>query len=80
MSERSQEMPIPEPLAKPFAPLRIFLSYAHDEHAALAERLASDLKAHGHEVWYDPERLLPASDWELRIEQGLEWATAEPGQ
>lgn len=60
--------------------LRIFLSYAHDAHAALAERLVSDLKAGGHEVWYDRERLLAGTDWEARIEQGLDWTSAEPGR
>jgi hypothetical protein len=56
---------------KPFAPLRIFLSYGQDEHVALALRLRDDLRERGHEVWFDEERLLPGHDWELFIEQGL---------
>src|SRR6266540_3089776 len=34
-------------------PLRIFLSYGHDEHAEVASRLKEDLLARGHEVWFD---------------------------
>ena len=30
---------------------RIFISYGHDEHAALATRLKQDLVERGYEVW-----------------------------
>jgi len=33
---------------QPFMPRRIFLSYGHDEHATLAQRLKADLEARGH--------------------------------
>ncbi|MCX7020578.1 MAG: TIR domain-containing protein, partial [Candidatus Sumerlaeota bacterium] len=55
---------------------RIFISYGHDEHAALAARLKDDFKARGHEVWFDAERLHPGGDWERYIEEGLEWTAA----
>lgn len=57
---------------------RIFLSYGHDEHRTLAERLKEDLQARGHEVWFDADRLMPGADWERYIEEGLEWAAAIP--
>jgi tetratricopeptide (TPR) repeat protein len=57
-------------------PLRIFLSYGHDEYAALAEKLKLDLEAAGHQVWYDRERLSTGVDWEAYIEDGLEWTAA----
>jgi hypothetical protein len=31
--------------------MRIFLSYGHDEHIALALRMKSDLERQGHEVF-----------------------------
>jgi len=52
---------------------RIFLSYGHDETATLAQRLVSDLRDHGHEVWFD-EQLRAGSDWEHALELALEWA------
>jgi tetratricopeptide (TPR) repeat protein len=57
---------------------RIFLSYGHDEHLALALRMKQDLEARGHVVWFDAERLKPGADWERYIEEGLEWAAAIP--
>ncbi|MEW6366034.1 MAG: toll/interleukin-1 receptor domain-containing protein [Acidobacteriota bacterium] len=57
---------------------RIFLSYGHDEHAAVAQRLKEDLVAHGHAVWFDVEKLKPGADWESHIEQGLDWASEIP--
>jgi tetratricopeptide (TPR) repeat protein len=57
---------------------RVFLSYGHDEHRTLAERLKEDLQARGHEVWFDADRLMPGADWEHYIEEGLEWAAAIP--
>ena len=59
---------------------RVFISYGHDEHAALAERLRSELAARGHEIWFDVDRLKPGGDWEQYIEEGLEWAAADPSR
>jgi WD40 repeat protein len=61
-------------------PLRIFLSYGHDENAPIAHRLKSDLEVRGHEVWFDQERLLTGEDWETCIERGIDWASADPGR
>jgi WD40 repeat protein/transposase-like protein len=60
-------------------PRRIFISYGHDEHAALAVRLKTDLAERGHEVWFDLERLAPGDDWEAYIEEGLNWTALRPG-
>ncbi|MEW8693550.1 MAG: toll/interleukin-1 receptor domain-containing protein, partial [Candidatus Thiodiazotropha endolucinida] len=48
-------------------PRRLFISYGHDEYISLALRLRDDLKARGHEVWFDEERLQPGHDWETFI-------------
>jgi hypothetical protein len=61
---------------EPFVPRRIFISYGHDEHAALAERMKADLEARGHEVWFDLDRLKPGGDWERYIKEGIEWLGA----
>jgi tetratricopeptide (TPR) repeat protein/8-oxo-dGTP pyrophosphatase MutT (NUDIX family) len=60
--------------------LRIFLSYGHDEHARLAEQMDCDLRARGHEVWFDRSGLRGGVDWAQRIEQGLDWASADPAR
>lgn len=59
---------------------RVFLSYGHDEHAALATRLKHDLDAAGLPTWFDVDRLRPGGDWERYIEEGLEWAAETPGE
>jgi len=53
-------------------PLKIFLSYGHDEHVADARRIKADLEQRGHTVWFDEERLIPGRDFEQYIEQGLD--------
>lgn len=57
---------------------RIFLSYGHDEHAEVANRLKGDLEQRGHEVWFDAERLKVGGDWEAYIEEGLNWVAESP--
>jgi hypothetical protein len=64
---------------KKFTTMRIFISYDHDEHAQLAQRLKADLEARGHEVWFDLDRLRPGGDWEAYIHEGLEWVAEVPG-
>jgi len=61
------------------APLRIFISYGHDEHAALAECLRQDLRARGHDARFDGDFLEPGCHWELRLEQALDWVSEIPG-
>jgi len=59
-------------------PLRIFLSYGHDEYAAMAERLKCDLEAAGHTVWYDKDRMVTGQPWEEYITEGLHLAAHDP--
>jgi tetratricopeptide (TPR) repeat protein len=65
----------PAGLAHAPKPLRIFLSYGHDEFEELAVRLDNDLKARGHEVWFDKRDIKAGRDWEIYIEKGLEWVS-----
>src|SRR5437870_4653317 len=60
--------------------MQMFLSYGHDEHAAFALRLKSDLEKRGHQVWFDVNRLKPGADWERYIEEGIERVSAEHGK
>lgn len=59
-----------EPITQ-IKPLRLFISYGRDEHAAMAVRLKHDLEQRGHFVWFDRERLKEGQDWETYIEAGL---------
>lgn len=63
---------------KSITPLRIFISYGRDEYADLALRLKQDLKARGHQVWFDEERLKEGGDWEQYIDEGLNWVSSDP--
>jgi hypothetical protein len=60
--------------------MHIFLSYGHDEHASLAERMKRDLEGRGHEVWLDLDHLKPGGDWERYIDDGLNWASDAPDE
>ena len=53
--------------------LRVFVSYGHDEYLPFARNVAIELALHGHEVWFDEDRLKPGGDWEAYIENGLDW-------
>ncbi len=57
----------------------VFISYGHDEYAALARRLKQDLEAEGFRVWMDEEGIRHHHDWEHSIEEGLkgsQWVVA----
>ena len=55
---------------EPARPLRIFLSYAHADVAAV-RKLHRYLRDKGFDVWFDKESLVPGQDWQLEIEKGL---------
>jgi tetratricopeptide (TPR) repeat protein len=75
----ADERPLrPTALGPPTRALRVFLSYPHDRHAPLAERLRQDLEQRGHQVWFDRTRLCPGDDWETAIENGLDWVAEDP--
>ena len=58
---------------EPFNPLKIFLSYGHDEHANEVLRIKSELEKRGHEVWFDLERIISGKNFDSYIEEGLKW-------
>ena len=77
-ASKPQDKATPPTAFKFSQPLRIFLSYGHDEHAGLAQRIKADLQYRGHTVWFDAERLKPGGDWERYIEEGIEWVSHDP--
>jgi hypothetical protein len=58
------------PAADSSKPL-LFLSYGRRDATDLAERLKSDLEAHGYRVWMDTREIRAAREWEHQIEDGL---------
>lgn len=56
-----------------FKPLKLFLNYGSDDHAAEVRALRDALRARGHEVWFDEEQLGTDMDSEQCIEKGLIW-------
>ena len=61
--------PLPEP--KPFAPLRLFLSYGHDANEELVRRIKADLEKRGHEVWFYQSEIKAGDDWRRSITEGI---------
>lgn len=51
--------------------MKIFISYGHDEHADLANRLKGDLERLGHKVWLDEKDIHVSHMWEISIEKGI---------
>src|SRR5271166_3053409 len=58
----------------PSAPLRVFLSYARKDGAALAQRLQKDLKERGFDAWLDAQRIKGGATWTTDIEHALDKA------
>ena len=50
---------------------KLFLSYARRDAKELADRLRTDLLAHGYEVWQDSTHIPAATAWEEEIVDGL---------
>jgi len=65
------------PFENPFISKRLFISYGHDEHVSLADRINRDLLARGHQTWFDKDRLKAGNYWEIKIEEGLDWLTVD---
>ena len=59
------------PEAKPFTPLRIFLSYGHDTNEELVVRIKADLETRGHDVWFDKNEIKFGDDWRRSITEGI---------
>jgi hypothetical protein len=75
---------------KAFAPLRIFLSYGHDDNEELVRRIKTDLEKRGHDVWFDKSEIKSGDDWRRAITEGIvssdcvlsflsKYSTREPG-
>jgi hypothetical protein len=58
-------------MEKPFAPLRIFLSYGHDENEELVRRIKADLEKRGHDVWFDKNEIKFGDEWRRAITDGI---------
>jgi len=56
---------------KPHIPLRIFLSYGHDENEELVQCIKADLEMRGHEVWFDKSEIKFGDDWRRSIVDGI---------
>ncbi len=50
----------------------IFISYGHDEHEGLIRKIAEDLRKEGIDVWIDYDCLYGSSQWEQKIESGIQ--------
>ena len=64
------------PAEQAVVPLRIFLSYGHDENENLVRRVKADLEHRGHDVWFDktPDRekgISTGDDWRRAITDGI---------
>ena len=59
------------PEAKPFTPIRIFLSYGHDSNEELVRRIKADLEKRGHDVWFDKSEIKGGLDWRRSITDGI---------
>lgn len=53
-------------------PLRVFISYARKDGAALAERLRSDLTRQGFDTWLDTRRITGGAVWSTNIEREID--------
>ena len=58
-------------LPEPNAPLRLFLSYGHDANVELVELIKMHLRARGHDVWFDKDRIRGGDDWRRAITEGI---------
>jgi hypothetical protein len=52
-------------------PLRIFLSYGHDDNEPLVRRIKADLEKRGHDVWFDKSEIKFGDDWRRAITDGI---------
>jgi WD40 repeat protein len=52
--------------------LRVFISYAREDGASLAQRLQSDLEKHGFDAWLDTGRTAGGAVWSMKIEREID--------
>lgn len=56
---------------KPHVPMRIFLSYGHDNNEELVRRIKADLEERGHDVWFDKSEIKFGDDWRHSITDAI---------
>lgn len=56
---------------EPVTPLRIFLRYGHDANEELVRRIKTDIKARGHDVWFDKNEIKFGDEWRREITDGI---------
>lgn len=56
----------------PSESLRVFISYARQDAAALAQRLQSDLTKERFDVWIDTQRMAGGAVWSADIEPEID--------
>lgn len=52
-------------------PVRIFLSYGHDNNEELVQRIKADLEKRGHDVWFDKNEIKFGDEWRRSITDGI---------
>ena len=52
-------------------PLRIFLSYGHDDNEEIVRRIKADLEKCGHDVWFDKNEIKFGDEWRRSITDGI---------
>ena len=60
---------LPEP--KPHVPMRIFLSYGHDNNEELVRLIKAELEKRGHDVWLDRSEIKFGDEWRRTITEGI---------
>ena len=58
-------------IEQPVTPMRIFLSYGHDDNEELVMRIKHDLESRGHQVWFDKSTIKAGEDWRRAITDGI---------
>lgn len=56
--------------AKPFHPMRLFISYGHPE-SEICQRIYAALKERHHDVWFDDTNMVHGGDWREQITDGI---------
>jgi hypothetical protein len=59
------------PEAKPFVPMRIFLSYGHGSNEELVRCIKTDFEKRGHDVWFDKNEIKFGDEWRRAITDGI---------
>ena len=52
--------------------MKIFISYPHDDNAAIVDKLRIDLEARGHELWMDKSQIREGDEWRSKITRGIQ--------